>query len=297
MARLSGLIIRGGVDKTMLDLIHPVDSLYFTLGDENPSISLGGVWTKLTGGVLALAGTLGYAAAGSVGGSKKISVEQMPNHEHYVFGRPNLGSFNGVGIYPTMGEFGSLGFNDKFEQNMPLARGTGGGQTTIPCTSPSTSGEGRRSPAGGAQCLRSGLEAEALSSRIARIGLETFCSQPSRRTPASNIRELLGRFTRKTGSRLGRVPLMLSETPAVSPLSLCRFLRCQVMNMSFKAITMLCSSVTDGQPCLASRMSISTIRREARSLVRWVETNLMRTALLISPSTYGGAPHKAEVVA
>lgn len=82
MARLSGLILKGGIDKTMLDLVRPVNSLYLTVGSEDPNTVFGGTWVKLTGGVLACAGTAGYAAAGAVGGSKKISVGQMPSHIH-----------------------------------------------------------------------------------------------------------------------------------------------------------------------------------------------------------------------
>lgn len=82
MARLSGLMLKGGIDKTMLDLVRPVNSLYLTVGSEDPNTVFGGTWVKLTGGVLACAGTAGYAAAGAVGGSKKISVGQMPSHIH-----------------------------------------------------------------------------------------------------------------------------------------------------------------------------------------------------------------------
>ena len=82
MARLSGFHLKGGIGKTMLDLVYPVNSLYLTVGSENPATVLGGSWSKLTGGVLACAGTAGHAAAGAVGGSKKISVGQMPSHIH-----------------------------------------------------------------------------------------------------------------------------------------------------------------------------------------------------------------------
>lgn len=82
MARLSGFHLEGGIDKTMLDLVRPANSLYLTVGSEDPNTVFGGTWVKLTGGVLACAGTAGYAAAGAVGGSKKISVGQMPSHNN-----------------------------------------------------------------------------------------------------------------------------------------------------------------------------------------------------------------------
>lgn len=37
MARLSGLMLKGGIDKTMLDLVRPVNSLYLTVGSEDPN--------------------------------------------------------------------------------------------------------------------------------------------------------------------------------------------------------------------------------------------------------------------
>lgn len=143
MARLSGFHLEGGIGKTMLDLVHPVNSLYLTVGSENPATVLGGSWAKLTGGVLACAGTAGYAAAGAVGGSKKISVGQMPSHIH-----------SGTRSVTT-----TLRENVEGSENFALSgvvedslytfdawtNATGGGRTTTRSTSPSTSGRGRRS--------------------------------------------------------------------------------------------------------------------------------------------------------
>ena len=36
MARLSGFHLEGGIGKTMLDLVYPVNSLYLTVGSESP---------------------------------------------------------------------------------------------------------------------------------------------------------------------------------------------------------------------------------------------------------------------
>lgn len=111
----------------------PVHGVYLSLDSSNPSaVWPSTTWRKVTGGLLACAGTTGYAAAGSTGGSKKISVNQMPSHEHWVYGRPNTGNLNGVGIYPVLEGYGSFGPNNQFEQNMPLAQATGGGADYYP---------------------------------------------------------------------------------------------------------------------------------------------------------------------
>lgn len=147
MARLSGFHLEGGIGKTMLDLVRPVNSLYLTVGSEDPNTVFGGTWVKLTGGVLACAGTAGYAAAGAVGGSKKISVGQMPSHIH-----------SGTRSVTT-----TLRENVEGSENFALSgvvedslytfdawtNATGGGRTTTRSTSPSTSGRGRRSAGGG----------------------------------------------------------------------------------------------------------------------------------------------------
>lgn len=117
---------------SLLDLVFPIGSTYMSMGSASPDTLFGGTWSKVTGGVLALAGTSGYAAAGAAGGSKKISVDQMPSHEHWVYGRPNTGNLNGVGIYPVLEGYGSFGPNNQFEQNMPLAQATGGGADYYP---------------------------------------------------------------------------------------------------------------------------------------------------------------------
>lgn len=56
---------------SLLDLVFPIGSTYMTMGASNPGTLFGGTWSKVTGGVLALAGTSGYAAVGAIGGSKK----------------------------------------------------------------------------------------------------------------------------------------------------------------------------------------------------------------------------------
>lgn len=128
MARLSGFHLEGGIGKTMLDLVYPVNSLYLTVGSENPATVLGGSWAKLTGGVLACAGTAGYAAAGSTGGSKKIGIAQMPSHTHGYYGyNSEAGTTTLRGSYPPW-----IAQDKKYNWDMDACRATGGGADYYP---------------------------------------------------------------------------------------------------------------------------------------------------------------------
>lgn len=136
MARLSGFHLKGGIGKTMLDLVYPVNSLYLTVGSENPATVLGGSWAKLTGGVLACAGTAGYAAAGSTGGSKKIGIAQMPSHTHEYYGyNSDAGTTTLRGSYPPW-----IAQDKKYNWGMDACRATGGGQITTPIAAEQTIG-------------------------------------------------------------------------------------------------------------------------------------------------------------
>lgn len=66
----------------LLDALYPIGSIYFNIESISPATTIGGTWTQLTGGCLACAGSDGYASSGAIGGSKKISIAQMPSHGH-----------------------------------------------------------------------------------------------------------------------------------------------------------------------------------------------------------------------
>ena len=66
----------------LLDVIYPVGSCYFSIGSVSPASIIGGTWSAMTGGMLGLVGSTGVATAGSNGGSRKISENQMPKHRH-----------------------------------------------------------------------------------------------------------------------------------------------------------------------------------------------------------------------
>lgn len=68
--------IKGWVNSSQ----HPVNSLYLTMGTEDPAKLFGGTWKKLTSGML-------YASAGNAGATggsatQTLSVENLPSHSH-----------------------------------------------------------------------------------------------------------------------------------------------------------------------------------------------------------------------
>ena len=62
----------------LLDIIYPVHSMYITTSSTSPASSIVGTWTQITGGacIAAYSDTSGYTS------SKKISISQMPRHNH-----------------------------------------------------------------------------------------------------------------------------------------------------------------------------------------------------------------------
>ena len=66
----------------IIDAIYPIGSIYLSANAANPSTFLGGSWKQITNGVLACAGTDGFAALGNSGGSNNISEAQLPSHTH-----------------------------------------------------------------------------------------------------------------------------------------------------------------------------------------------------------------------
>lgn len=237
MARLSGFHLEGGIGKTMLDLVHPVNSLYLTVGSENPATVLGGSWAKLTGGVLACAGTSGYASAGATGGSKKISVGQMPSHIHSgTRSITNTLKENAQGN----ANFAMSGVVEDALFTFDAWTNATGGRTTTRSTSPSTSGRGRRSAGGfpwlrssSAKARRSRSTARSLSARAfsacttptrsgrARrgIGMERAITSSRRATPTrSTIRTAPTRTcSQSTRCRAIIISFLRSRTAATSP--------------------------------------------------------------------------------
>lgn len=67
---------------TLLNLIYPIGSLYFSYESKSPATRFGGTWSKITGRFI-------YANAGtSIGGknSYDLEPEQIPAHRHAIKG-------------------------------------------------------------------------------------------------------------------------------------------------------------------------------------------------------------------
>ena len=101
----------------------------------------------MTGGMLGLAGSIGVAGAAGNGGSRKISVDQMPAHSHSLSepfyahkhngGHSNINRF----YWDAANEGGSV----------ISIMSTGGVRTIFPHTPLSTVGEGQLNLLGGEQ--------------------------------------------------------------------------------------------------------------------------------------------------
>ena len=115
----------------ILSIFFPVGAIYFSTVNTSPASVVGGTWSQLTGGMLGLAGSDGVAAAGSNGGSVKISIDQMPSHIH---GNPVAVNNGGdAGQYRSLFATNSP-FWSKSDWNNATAP-TGGGQNFIPAHS------------------------------------------------------------------------------------------------------------------------------------------------------------------
>lgn len=118
--------------------MYPVGSCYFSAVSTSPSSIIGGTWVQMTGGMLGLTGSTGVAGAASNGGSTKISVNQMPSHNH-TYGRQRVSDKQvdtNLGWYYTNAAGGSqwlmLSGADGAEIYRTYISNTGGGQNYIP---------------------------------------------------------------------------------------------------------------------------------------------------------------------
>ena len=61
----------------LIDIIYPIGSIYTSVNETNPSELFGGTWEQIVDKFLYCT-----SSGGEVGGSKKISVENLPSHNH-----------------------------------------------------------------------------------------------------------------------------------------------------------------------------------------------------------------------
>ena len=103
------MISKGRKDRTSLltslsltlDLIYPVGSIYTSMNPVNPARLFGvGTWEQITDRFLYCANS-----SGETGGSKKISVDQLPSHNHTITELDIRGNENGSNQY-TIAKYG-----------------------------------------------------------------------------------------------------------------------------------------------------------------------------------------------
>lgn len=67
--------------KNIADVIYPIGSIYMSMNNINPSIIFGGTWTQINDDRFLLCSS----SSKQTGGSKKISVDQLPEHDHRIY--------------------------------------------------------------------------------------------------------------------------------------------------------------------------------------------------------------------
>lgn len=123
----------------LLQVIYPVGSCYISFSSTSPASIVGGSWSQIKSGLMMAIGSTGAAtAAGGTGGSRKISTNQMPAHQHTIKGW-NIGS---AGAISSTTPYNWIGYeNSGWSSNAAMMNSAGGGRTIFPHTSQSIFGE------------------------------------------------------------------------------------------------------------------------------------------------------------
>lgn len=108
----------------LLDIIYPVNSMYITTSTISPATSIGGTWTQIKDGACLAAydDTSGYT------GSKKITVKQLPPHNHSATNKPAGG--NNTKDFPQ--QWGGAGLDYSSTFITKYTNDTGEGQDYYP---------------------------------------------------------------------------------------------------------------------------------------------------------------------
>ena len=69
----------------LLTAMFPVGSVYLSTTSTSPSSTIGGTWTQVKGATLAATGANSFAGGASYGGSLRISINQIPSHNHFIY--------------------------------------------------------------------------------------------------------------------------------------------------------------------------------------------------------------------
>lgn len=221
MARLSGFHLEGGIGKTMLDLVHPVNSLYLTVARRTPPPS----W-RFVGEA--------DGRRARVRRNERLRLRRSDGRLQEDKRRPDA----------VAHPFGNKVYHEHFEREcagqcqLRHVRSCGGrafhvrrmdernrgGRTTTRSTSPSTSGRGRRS-AGGFPWLRSSFAKARRSRSTARSLSARAYSARTTRTPSGRARRGIGMERAITSSRRAtptRSTIRTAPTRTCSQSTRCR---------------------------------------------------------------------------
>lgn len=90
--------------RSTVDLIYPVGSIYMSLNATNPKTLFGGTWERIIGRFPFGCGDSTYTV-GTTGGeyNHKLTVAEMPSHDHNIYKNNNSGSDTGWGVTSTNG--------------------------------------------------------------------------------------------------------------------------------------------------------------------------------------------------
>ena len=116
-------------DKTLLDFIYPIGSIYMSVSSTNPELLIGGEWVSWGAGRVPVgvdASDSDFNAVEKTGGEKthKLTVAEMPEHDHDA-----LNYTNGY-AEPTTGQgsFSQLLAGDSASTNYVAVKNSGGDQ-------------------------------------------------------------------------------------------------------------------------------------------------------------------------
>ena len=135
----SGMTVGG---KTLLNLIYPVGSIYMSVSSTSPATFLGGTWERIQDKFLLSAGAT--YAAGATGGSAthKLSVAELPEHNHYVIDTGNtahvysssksLASSGGSWAARLTANYGNVDTGTETYKLTTSAKGDGGSHNNMP---------------------------------------------------------------------------------------------------------------------------------------------------------------------
>lgn len=126
-----------------MDVIYPVDSMYFSTSSTSPASSIGGTWVQIKGAVLAATGNNSYAASGSYGGKLALDINSLPVFYPTIYFKTSDQESKGYGLSKasTFQDRALVWSKEKNGTLKKLFDSTGGGRISCPIIILATFGE------------------------------------------------------------------------------------------------------------------------------------------------------------